>query len=434
MKPRIAVFYGVMFVMVWGSMEIVGLLSCKLLTGEYFSYTTLHQEQRKRIAALQKSLSPDHESRSLYDFHPYLGYIGHPGARPWGEDHPQFNDYGMLSVSRAPYPSRRQNDQLIVAIVGGSVAEVFANTTEDHLNDYLRETLHFKKQVKFINLATGGYKEPQQLFHLVYAVLLGFEFDVVLNIDGFNDLVLAHHNIDQRFHPLFPSAYHLGFLSQAQLNARLDYQAVKLLDRYYSLHETELSLLSLMQHVPFKYSVFLNIAADLWTKHNMKRIEWAEYNLLNETPETASPVFRGPPFHATGSPAETYMLMARIWRQASEMLYGLCRQQHIAYIHVLQPNQYVDGSKPLTEHEKRTAIDPRNPWGRTAREGYPYLTKQGEELKKEGVPFYDFTMLFKETARDIYTDSCCHFGDEGNTMMAEEIAKILTAEFQRQSF
>ncbi len=113
----------------------------------------------------------------------------------------------MASVSKRNYPYKKKPDEFVVAVLGGSVAEIFANTGEKYINHYMKSLYGINKNIILINLATGGYKQPQQLFHLQYAVLSGFEFDAVLNIDGFNDLVLASVNLDQGVHPVFPSGY-----------------------------------------------------------------------------------------------------------------------------------------------------------------------------------------------------------------------------------
>lgn len=151
----------------------------------------------------------------------------------------------------------------MIAVVGGSVADMFANLTEKEFNQYLHEEFGFDKNLVLINLATGGYKQPQQLFHIQYALLAGFEFDAILNIDGFNDLALANDNINNQINPIFPSGFHMGLMSKTQMTDKLDFQTSKHLYAYYNLYETELSVLSFIQSTPFKYSVFLNLLGEL---------------------------------------------------------------------------------------------------------------------------------------------------------------------------
>jgi len=39
-------------------------------------------------------------------------------------------------------------------------------------------------------LGFPGYKQPQQLLALAYFLSLGAEYDLIINLDGYNDIVL----------------------------------------------------------------------------------------------------------------------------------------------------------------------------------------------------------------------------------------------------
>ena len=47
------------------------------------------------------------------------------------------------------------------------------------------------KKIEIIRLAMSGYKQPQQLLALNFLLALGAEFDVIVNIDGYNEVALA---------------------------------------------------------------------------------------------------------------------------------------------------------------------------------------------------------------------------------------------------
>jgi hypothetical protein len=44
--------------------------------------------------------------------------------------------------------------------------------------------------VEVVRLALGGYKQPQQLMLLSHLLALGERFDAVVELDGFNEIVL----------------------------------------------------------------------------------------------------------------------------------------------------------------------------------------------------------------------------------------------------
>jgi len=422
MKLKTFFHYSISLIVSIILLEIACLAFFHSLSGELFEYKTLENRRVARIAVILEKIENEEGSQERQMFHPYVGYVGRPSIYTGGKT--KANKYGMPSAAGYPYPYKKQPNDFVFAVVGGSVAAGFANRGEKFLKTYLHEH-GFNKNVVLINLAKGGYKQPQQLFHLQYALLSGFEFDAVLNIDGFNDLVFASHNLDNKINPIFPSGFHMGMLSKMRTSHQFDSRTIKQLSDYYSLYENELRLLSLIQESPFKYSVFFNLLSELWTQRNIIRAKQLEYDLANDSQRTMTEEFRGPQFEPKAS---KYEIAAKIWQQASEMLYAISKANHLIYIHVLQPNQYVEGSKALSENEKKIAIDPNFKWGIAAREGYRYLISMGKELKHKGIPFYDLTMIFKDSTDDIYVDICCHFENKGNAIMAKNIAEIIMYE------
>ncbi|WP_146066939.1 hypothetical protein [Candidatus Venteria ishoeyi] len=407
-------------------MELLSFSLFSMLTGQDFDYATLQKQRLQRIAIIQKKLSPTTKetgknSQALYNFHPYLGYVGHPDAKPWGELYPAFNHYGVLSVPNHVYPYKKADDEFVIAIVGGSVADIFANYVEDIFNQYVRQQFGFDKKIILINLATGGYKQPQQLFHIQYALLSGFELDAVLNIDGFNDLALSNDNLKHQVNPIFPSGFHIGLLSKIH-SSHLDFHTVKRFSDYYSLYETELALLSFVESALLRYSPFLNLTANLWSKQTTQKLKQDEYQLTLKAQETMPDFFRGPQLEIEHN---SYHLLAEIWGKSSEMLHAICQQNNLHYFHILQPNQYIDGAKPLSEKEKSIAINVDNSWGITAKSGYDKLIAKGQELKDKGIAFHDLSRIFQDTTEILYVDDCCHFNYEGNLIMGKEIADII---------
>jgi hypothetical protein len=51
-------------------------------------------------------------------------------------------------------------------------------------------------------------------------------------------------------------------------------------------------------------------------------------------------------------------------------------------------------------------------------------------LKRLGVPFRDLTRIFEGDTGRIYVDSCCHYNQRGNDMLAAEIARFVTASIE----
>ena len=117
--------------------------------------------------------------------------------------------------------------------------------------------------------------------------------------------------------------------------------------------------------------------------------------------------------------------LARVWREASEVLALIARQYGARYLHLLQPNQYAAPGKPLSEEERRVAWRPDEGWPTRAKQGYPFLKAEAGALRAAGIAFYDLTDLFAEETATIYTDDCCHLNVRGNRLLAERLADIL---------
>src|SRR5689334_8838643 len=121
--------------------------------------------------------------------HPYLGWVRAP--RPDARDaapETAVNDYGFMG-DELPLQTRSP-EKVIIGIVGGSLAEEFGSKALGILERELKKSADLKgKKLVFIRLALSGYKQPQQLLTVNYLLSLGAQFDILINIDGYNEIV-----------------------------------------------------------------------------------------------------------------------------------------------------------------------------------------------------------------------------------------------------
>jgi hypothetical protein len=108
-----------------------------------------------------------------------------------------------------------------------------------------------------------------------------------------------------------------------------------------------------------------------------------------------------------------------IWRASSIQLNRIVKANGGDYFHFLQPNQYVPRSKNFTQQEIKQAYDPRR--AKAIVIGYPFLIAASSQLKAQEVKFFDLTNMFKDVEAAVYSDTCCHFNDFGNELLAREI-------------
>lgn len=401
------------------------------LAGVPRNFAAIEQARRERIALADSRLAGEREAGgTLFGFHPYLGYVGNPGARPWTGVDDANNAYGLLSMTGHPYPYRREPGDFVIGVLGGSLADVFANVAEADLQAALaeRDPRFADRRVVMLSLGVGGYKQPQQLFMLEYMLLSGFEFDQILNIDGYNDLVFTVDNQAHGVNPIYPSSQHYGPLTES-LRASPNPSVIRHLAEVFALYERERQVLGTIQTPPFKYSVFLNALGARFSQLSQSGIARQQAELAAIAQDDMSPAFRGPPAPSADDPAD---VAVAIWRDSSAMIHAILRDRGIPYVHALQPNQYVPDSKPLSEQELAMAFVPDSIGAKRVRHGYPRLAEAGAELKAQGLPFYDMTGIYADVADDVYVDNCCHVNPVGNRILAGAIADAIIEQFDQQ--
>ena len=63
--------------------------------------------------------------------------------------------------------------------------------------------------MRILTVAMPGYKQPQQLLALAYLLSHGAQIDVVVNIDGFNEVALPQaENLPKGVNPFYPRAWY----------------------------------------------------------------------------------------------------------------------------------------------------------------------------------------------------------------------------------
>ena len=75
----------------------------------------------------------------------------------------------------------------------------------------------------------------------------------------------------------------------------------------------------------------------------------------------------------------------------------------------------------MSKWEKKNAYFPDAEHANPVQTGYSVLIKAGHELNEVGVQFVDLTGIFKKETDTLYKDSCCHYNQIGNDILAKEI-------------
>ena len=357
--------------------------------------------------------------------HPYLGFVARTPAG-LAQSAPRYRleagnfgfPYNFHEIFNEP-----SDNVVIVAVVGGSVAQQIGGQGRpfQYLDTQLEALPRFRgKDVRVLNLALGGYKQPQQLFVLTYFLALGAHFDLVINLDGFNDVTLPiRDNLEVGVNPFYPRAwkYRLSGNRTEILNAR---GAVVVIDDFRKRLARKAS------KAPWRWSftasmAWLFVDGRLNIEANRHQIAVMSPDFDEIDPERSGPTL------SFDTKDEILDALAATWWRCSQDIYGLSTVHGFEYYHFLQPNQYDVGSKPLTVAEERLAFDPDSDFVDLVGQGYPRLRQEVASLGDTGVVFVDLSRIFEEVDETVYVDTCCHFNTRGVTELVARIAETIGA-------
>ena len=265
-----------------------------------------------------------------------------------------------------------------VLLTGGSVAKGQAEVGGTELAAGLARLPAFhEKRIEVGSLALGGFQQPQPLHALVHALSLGAELDLVLNLDGFNEVALPPvYQVPAGLAPYYPR----------------DWQLL-----------TGGSLEGWRERLSGPASWGSELAVLAWVAGEGRyRRQLAASVVLPEALERS----------------------VAVWCESSRLMHDVCRARGIVYLHFLQPNQY-DPESPRLEDSHWRQDSPMRPG---AQAGYPRLREAGLTLRSQGVPFVDLSQLFAADPAPMYGDDCCHYSPEGiravTAAMVETVAGL----------
>lgn len=351
--------------------------------------------------------------------HPYLGYVFTPeqsdqarasygvGISRWGF----LDDKGPI---HAAAPNR-----VVVGVFGGSVAWYFSSESADALVRGLRASPEYRdKEIVIVRAALFGYKQPQQLLALTYLLSMGAHFDVVINLDGFNEVVLpVTENVSKRVFPFFPRTWFLRAADSESARA--------VADRITALRVERRNAAAWASTPLVRYSPGVNLAWRIRDVELSNRMDAEQAGWLQSQSSDGNYAGTGP-FEAYSGDGPLYADLADKWKQASLQMHRLASANGARYFHFLQPNQYVEGSKVMSAEERAIAIDEGFMFAGPARAGYPRLIEAGRQLQQAGVRYHDLTRVFESVPERVYRDNCCHLERNGGEIMARAIAAAVT--------
>jgi len=412
LKRRTLWTLGIQLLILLITLELLPFAFTPLFYRHAFSPGKIRKEISLPLSASENpAMTTDTAARELFTnlLHPYMGFTAAPVN--------DYNRYGFLGSDPLISPS----DTLVtVCLTGGSVAKGLYVNAGDYLIGRLKQVPQWKdKSFSLVVLALGGYKQPQQLMALSYFLSLGARYDLVINLDGFNEIVLPFtDNLPFHVSPTYPRHWNLYARKSLDLSTQL------ILAKQAGIREARERSRSFYSKAPWRYSNFLLFvyqAMDRWRQGRIFRLETG----LRESLASSETSFQATgPFTPVTDTLLFFSQQADNWARSSVLMDALCKAHAIGYFHFLQPNQYVKGSKVFTKEELQIALEPPPfDYRKAVETGYPYLIDEGAKLRRQGVGFTDLTGMFLHQRETVYSDKCCHFNETGYRQICDRIAE-----------
>lgn len=371
---------------------VISFIALELVAG-LFLIILINFKSYRDFNTLKKAQHLSHLNwfEERYDFHPFLNYA-----------QKRIDDKVRLFQN---LPSDQK--VLRLAIQGGSFAMYFSDYLTDgpfpeKVNEGLSKIIKDSpyEKVEIINMAAGGYRQPQQL---ISSGLWLDKADIFLSIEGFNEYAEHVHQClppewsrsGIRFHPLFNDSTFAKLSTFFRKTYIFFYHWSNSFDPlgkvgHFFLHQPLLKL-----YYASEVSFFENIEKSDYCRNLLPTIK-AYY--------------------------------AKQRDQRNKHWESFIRRHHALHekdknlITIFQPNHHFTNSKILSQFEKDLLkgrhfdfID----------QFYPQGQALFKELKKDGLAAYDFSMIFKNNEDTFYRDYCCHLNDEGHQAFLEALIPLL---------
>jgi len=345
-----------------------------------------------------------------YRLHPYTGFELDAGLR--------------LTESTVTFFEKDDPDRpYVVFLQGGSVAALFGGTQQEgfrRLIERMRADPAFGgRKIKTVRLAVPGFKQPQQLMQLAYLLSRGCKPDMVLNLDGLNEVRIGFNNALRKLQPTWPS---FGHWTSATTGTPDDEASLDLLLEMRSLQQEVQEEARTALGRRYAYSAILG----KWTLSRLTRLRARWTKAQEAFVDHKANLGRQQKDHAFGMPPkrkDAVKESVRCWFESSLAMHQLCSARGIRYVHALQPTLHDEGSKPITDEERRKGIGEKG-FNRAVVQGYPLMREGMAKLRELGVEALDLSLAFEDIEETVYFDTC-HFGNLGCRALSDRMADAM---------
>ena len=359
--------------------------------------------------------------------HPFFGYVLKQGAFTNEKLKLKVNKHGFFSLYEYPFVKTNKK-QLIIGVFGGSVANNFA--VDEYINQRLSKKLQSypefaDREIVILNFGNGGYKQPQQLLILNYFLALGQELDLVINIDGFNEVALSNLNNKAQIELGMPSVQHIQPLASLATNV-----SPEAMSAIVQINDNKKQLTAGIDKLQTCQIALCHAVTSLRVKQLVNNYQQAivkyDAQVKNSNADTAnSGIVYIPKADSVLPDAAAYDKMASMWYESSIGMNQILSSRNIKYFHFIQPNQYYPTKRAFTAKEKEIAISKESPYIEGVTKGYPVLLSKVDDLQKAQVNVFSAVNILDNTKETVYKDACCHYNSVGEEVLANYVSSSI---------
>lgn len=339
--------------------------------------------------------------------HPLLGWVS-------AQQTAGFNSSGFRDPHDFPYTAKQ--NEFVVGVFGGSVAANFwsYNTAFRTFQNTLkaRYTELADKEIVVLNFAKEAYRQPQQIAAFNYFTLQGQNFDLVININGYNELTSAWFNLTSGTDIAMPS-----------VNLIMEFARLTTADTLSASTAARLLAKNLNERA------YQATFATSWLV--MLGASKALPLLAPEPSESATGDFQYSQdenllFVPAGTvERETAAIVAAYvsyQTKASELMAAAVHATGAKYLDILQPNQYVSTHRKFSESEREIAIFEPIPYDGSIDAAYRLLR---DKIGNSSLSNYsvDASYTLDSLEEHAYADNCCHMTLKGRETLSIAIAE-----------
>ena len=276
-----------------------------------------------------------------------------------------------------------------------------------------------------LNFGNGGYKQPQQLLILNYFLALGQELDLVLNIDGFNEVALSNLNNKAQNELGMPSVQHLQPLTGLASNV-----SPEVMSAIVQINDNKKQLKAGIDKLQTCQLALCHAVTSLRVKQLVNNYQQAivkyDAQVKNSNADTAnSGIVYVPKADSVLPDRAAFDKMASMWYESSIGMNQILSSRKIKYFHFIQPNQYYPTKRAFTAKEKEIAINKESPYIEGVKKGYPVLLSKVDDLQKARVNVFSAVNILDNTKETVYKDACCHYNSVGEEVLANYISSSI---------